>query len=263
MALTAAAAYETVSSDFALDMLQCHFLIGPQAKTPMQLHVQRLNDGGRFATRAVALKQKDSICVYVTCSFVRANKLTGPSMQHTIQRTTPKTVDSIEIDDLAENRSDVGPWMAFERLSLTHKGPSNAPENMTHTVAATINTPISSSDPKIHTLGILCLSDYHVVSCPPIAHGLSIGQPAMGDASHTETERKLERFTSLNHTIHFNLHEAFRADDMCHIEAQTPWSSKRRGYIQTKIFTKDARLIATCVQEGYYVLKDDRNGPKL
>lgn len=67
MAFAAAAAYETFAGDWSIDTLQSHFLLGPDAGVPVQLKVQRLSDGGRFATRAVEVQQNGKIVCYVTC----------------------------------------------------------------------------------------------------------------------------------------------------------------------------------------------------
>lgn len=67
MAFAAAAAYETLADDWSIDTLQSHFLLGPDARSPVQLKVKRLSDGGRFATRAVEIQQGVKIVCYVTC----------------------------------------------------------------------------------------------------------------------------------------------------------------------------------------------------
>jgi acyl-CoA thioesterase II len=67
MAFGAAAAYETLSKDWSINTLQSYFLLGPSPRTPFQLKVQRLSDGGRFATRAVEVQQSGKLVCHVTC----------------------------------------------------------------------------------------------------------------------------------------------------------------------------------------------------
>lgn len=67
MAFGAAAAYETLSEEWSLNTLQSHFILGPDPGVPFQLKVQRLSDGGRFATRAVEVHQKGKLVCHVTC----------------------------------------------------------------------------------------------------------------------------------------------------------------------------------------------------
>lgn len=67
MAFAAAAAYETLSDEWALNTLQSYFLLGPDPRTPFLMKVQRLSDGGRFATRAIEVQQGGKLVCHVTC----------------------------------------------------------------------------------------------------------------------------------------------------------------------------------------------------
>ncbi|KAF2148446.1 Thioesterase/thiol ester dehydrase-isomerase [Myriangium duriaei CBS 260.36] len=60
---------------------------------------------------------------------------------------------------------------------------------------------------------------------------------------------------SLDHTIYFHEPRAFRADEWMFTEMETPWAGDGRGLVLQKIFTKEGKLIATCVQEGVVRLK--------
>lgn len=56
-------------------------------------------------------------------------------------------------------------------------------------------------------------------------------------------------YTSLNHGVYIHRHDAFRADEMCYIEARSPWAADGRALVQTRIFARDGGLVASCVQE--------------
>lgn len=258
MALSANAAFETVSQDFSVDSLQANFLLGPRTDLPMDLEVTQLSDGGRFAVRMVHMKQGGRLLVHSTCTFVRG--LRGESMQHTTGRATTETVDEITLDDLEVDRNDRGPYMKYQRLGVVQTGGKDAteapPDAMTYTSVCTVSPRISSNTARLHSIGIILLSDYHVLDCPPTVHGLSTGQPAIGDHQRNIKASHFKYLTSLNHSIHFHVHEGFRADDLIYLEANSPWSGNRRGEILTRMFTKDGRLVATCKQEGYYVLHE-------
>jgi acyl-CoA thioesterase len=137
---------------------------------------------------------------------------------------------------------------------------------MTYTSVAQISPPITPTDPSttaIHqSLGIISLSDYHILDAPPTLHGLSFGLPIINDRSRTPTYTHFERYTSLTHTIHFHLHEGFKSDDLCYIEVTSPWARGRRAEVHSRIFGRDGRLIATCVQGSYYVMKEDLKGER-
>lgn len=156
----------------------------------------------------------------------------------------------------------------FQRLPLVRNNSisnskEGAPESMIYTSVATIFPSIRSSDNQIHAIGIIGLSDYHVLDAAPTLHGLTFGLPRINDTTRTPTKHKFKLYTTLNHTIHFHAHEGFRADDLCYIEVTSPWAGGRRAELQSRIFGRSGRLIATCVQEAYYVLKEDAKESRL
>jgi acyl-CoA thioesterase II len=268
MSLAAAAAYETVGSDFCIDTLHTYFLAGPKQERSLQLEVQRLNDGGRFLTRVVTVKQDEIPMVHVTCSFVRSSAMAGPSMTHCIRRAASATVDAITLDDLEPGKDSRGPVMKFQRLSVTpHTKTTNSekptPDSLTYTSVATISPLISSEDRKMQALGIIALSDYHILDAPPTLHSLSFGLPAINEHTRTPRPTQFTMYTSLNHTIRFHQHEGFRADGLTYIEVTSPWTAKRRAEVQSRIFSSGGDLIASCVQGSYYVLKEQKEGSKL
>jgi acyl-CoA thioesterase len=112
-------------------------------------------------------------------------------------------------------------------------------------------------------LGIIQLSDYHILDAPPTLHGIPFGIPAINDTTRSPTKNSFQMFTSLNHTVRFHVHDGFRADDLCYIEVNCPWTNHRRAEVQSIIFDRKGTMIATCVQGPYYVLKDEKDGSKL
>jgi acyl-CoA thioesterase II len=92
---------------------------------------------------------------------------------------------------------------------------------------------------------------------------MAIGAPAINDYTRTPTQNHFNRFTSLNHTIHFHVHDGFRADSICYVEVNSPWTSGRRAEVQSRIFDQNGQLLATCVQEAYYVQKSSTDGARL
>lgn len=119
-----------------------------------------------------------------------------------------------------------------------------------------------ADDVNSHILGIINMSDYHVMDCPLQLSGTPFGFHAIGDTTKTPTESRLKLGTSLNHAIYFHVHDGFRADDLTYLESETLWVKDGRAMMSTKIFSKDGLLIATCSQEVttfplYYVLLAD------
>jgi hypothetical protein len=64
-----------------------------------------------------------------------------------------------------------------------------------------------------------------------------------------EPKQEIGMMVSLDHTIYFHDPRGFRADEWMFTEMETPWSGDGRGLVFQKLFSRDGRLIATCVQE--------------
>ncbi len=64
-----------------------------------------------------------------------------------------------------------------------------------------------------------------------------------------ESRPELKMMVSLDHSIYFHLPRAFRADEWMYTEMQTPWAGDGRGLVFQRVFSRDGRLVATCVQE--------------
>lgn len=261
MALAANAAYQTTTPGFTLDTLSCHFLAAPQASIPFDITVQRLSDGGRFCSRVAVLAQTGALKVHVTCTFVRTSAMTGPSMSHAVSRQSQQRIDAITLDDLAPGRSDIGPYMQFQRLPLVSlsndaRTPDPPPpESLLYTSAAQMSPLGASKDPTIHALALVALSDYHILDCPPTVHGRGVGTSAINDRSREPTATDFQFMTSLNHSIRFHAQQGFRADEVVYVEARCPWTKGRRAQVDSRIFSKEGKLLATCVQEAYFVMK--------
>ena len=268
MALAAAAAYETVNPEFHIDTLHTHFLLGPKADKILNARVSRLSDSGKFATRVVVLEQNDKALVHTTCTFVKTAAMGGPTMTHSIGRASSQTLDAITLDDLETWKTSAGPVMKYQRFPLEYTGrgstpDKSSPDSWTYTSAASINSPIDPANKRLQALGIIQLSDYHILDAPPTLHGISFGTPAINDTSRTPTKNPFQLFTSLNHTVRFHVHEGFRADEINYIEVNCPWTNQRRAEVQSMIFDGKGSLIATVVQGPYYVLKDEKSESKL
>lgn len=97
-----------------------------------------------------------------------------------------------------------------------------------------------------------------------IAELKKIAANADGDAEPEIPNRpEVGMMVSLDHTIYFHEPKAFRADEWLFTEMGTPWAGDGRGLVFQKIFTKEGKLIATCVQEGVVRLKQTVDTAKL
>ena len=64
-----------------------------------------------------------------------------------------------------------------------------------------------------------------------------------------ERRPEIGMMVSLDHTIYFHRPRDFRADEWMFTEMETPWAGDGRGLVYQKIFSRDGKLIASCVQE--------------
>ena len=124
ISLAAIAAYETIPADFKIANLQAQFIGGPSASKPLIFKVKRLSQGRRFAIRAVTIEQDGVVMHHASLSFVHTSPWTGPALKYSEQRRTNHQLEKIEIDDLEPDRTDIGPFMKFQRLPLIYSGES-------------------------------------------------------------------------------------------------------------------------------------------
>lgn len=258
MAEAAAAAYETVPDGFMLDSLHTQFMLGPKAEKPLVYRVQRVSQGRRFAVRIITIEQDDKPVVVVTACFMSGQAWTGRAMQHAAAIQIKERIDNITLDDFEHMRTEKGPFMKFQRLPLQHAattGTSPDPSTTIAPVVAKIEPAIKApTGTAAHLLAVVHMSDYHVMDCPLSIHGMEFGLSAINDHARKPVPSGLKIMTSLNHTIHFHVHDGFRADDLLYVEATSPWAKDGRAMIHSKIYTKEGLLVATCVQEvGSYL----------
>lgn len=157
--------------------------------------------------------------------------------------------------------------MKFQRLPLVYTGaarpaPANPPpESLLYTSVAQMSPlgePTTDVNPtNLNTLAIIALSDYHILDCPPTVHGRAAGTAAINDYSRQPTQSDFQFLTSLNHIIRFHAHEGFRADEVIYVEANCPWTKGRRAQVDSRIFSGEGKLLATCAQEAYFVMKEE------
>lgn len=70
-----------------------------------------------------------------------------------------------------------------------------------------------------------------------------------GQMENNERRPEIGMVVSLDHTIYFHAPREFRADEWLLSEMHTPWAGDERGLVMQHIWTKEGKLIATCVQE--------------
>lgn len=267
MSQCALAAHETLpDKSCALSSIQAQFLSGASPEKPITYTVRPLSSGRRFVVRLVLASQSQRTVVSATLTFATTAARSSPAMTYAIKRETTPNLDTITLNDL-EPVTPIGPFMKFQRLPIIYSSSSSPDDARAHTpprpeTGTTLSAAhISPRLPRqsshlIHTLGLLNLSDYHVLSTPLQLSNLTFGLPAPGDPARTPTRHTAKLFTSLNHAVYFHDLDGFRADEMCYVEGRSGWAGQGRAYVTTRIFGADGKLRASCAQEAYYVLDE-------
>ena len=75
-------------------------------------------------------------------------------------------------------------------------------------------------------------------------------EAAENNASPNKKEaRKMGMMVSLDHTIYFHRPREVKADEWLCSEMESPWTGEGRGLVLQRIWNREGRLLATCVQE--------------
>ena len=74
---------------------------------------------------------------------------------------------------------------------------------------------------------------------------------ANGEVVFREEEKRPEigMMVSLDHSIYFHSPRDFRADEWLYTECESPWSGDGRGLVMQRMYTREGKLVASCVQE--------------
>jgi len=91
----------------------------------------------------------------------------------------------------------------------------------------------------------------------------SVEIDASGNIVMRDQRPEIGMMVSLDHTIYFHSPKDFRADEWMFTECESPWSGDGRGLVMQRMYTREGRLVATCVQEGVVRLKQDGPASKL
>ena len=67
--------------------------------------------------------------------------------------------------------------------------------------------------------------------------------------SSGEPQEKVGMMVSLDHTIYFHRPREIKADEWMCSEMESPWSGEGRGLVTQRIWAREGRLLASCVQE--------------
>jgi acyl-CoA thioesterase 8 len=165
-------------------------------------------------------------------------------------------------------------WRYFslaKELYANHKDSSPFPHQRKPQAWVSCRGSISSSGGQhAHLSALAYMSDSWFIGTVSRAHGLQrfghqlynqtfpdLPEPSsiVGQSKNTlETPRRpVGMMVSLDHTIYFHRPKEVKADEWLYSEMETPWSGEGRGLVMQRIWNKDGRLLASCVQEVTYL----------
>lgn len=293
IAQSLAAASRTVPEGYFIHSLHSYFVLRGDETRPVVYHVERVRDGKSYITRTVQARQRNKAIFTVTCSFQRREH---SSLQH--QAVMPKNLpdpDRMPTDEelLSEQNAtkynlspelrqrllsniEIGPTES-RRIPQKYLYPAGAPPvrsgksgggggdggNLLSYVRSDEEDSLGPADRKqafwakakgriqgnwhMHAMCMAYFSDSWFLST-----SLRVND---------RSPRDVGMMASLDHSIYFHDVEC-RADEWLYFEMQSPWSGAGRGFNIGRIFTRDGRLVAECIQEGLIRLKEDRPATK-
>ncbi|HAD10289.1 MAG TPA: acyl-CoA thioesterase II [Porticoccaceae bacterium] len=240
LAQAMAAASATVDGR-SVHSLHSYFLRAGDKAKPVVYEVDRIRDGGTFATRRVVAIQNGKAIFTAAISY----QLAEQGFNHQCDAPAAPPPETLESDQgyrvslahlLPEDQRE---FFARERpVELRPVAPeafysdkSGPPEQMLW-MRAVGKMP---DDPDLHQAVLAYASDFYLIGTSLKPHGVKF---FTGEV----------RSASLDHAMWF--HRPFRVDDWLLYVMDSPSASQARGLNSGKIFSRDGALVASCMQEG-------------
>ncbi|KAF4961208.1 hypothetical protein FGADI_445 [Fusarium gaditjirri] len=274
IALSLAAAQNTLPIDFHIHSCQCTFLRAGSVDSRQTFHVARIRQGITFATRTVECRQQDDTVSIITVSFTRETERFSGTVQHTVapfeipeppgeiceerpewtltepfQRCTIDTIDGLASKNSSHHRRIFRHWFRFPGVIPETGGPSAH----LHALAFLTDGYFILAAARLHRLWRLPFALEDVPSLPPkLKSQIQRVSESEGLGSTIEEWAKRPRMsmtTSLDHSIYFHEPLRTKADEWMVSEMESPWAAHGRALVVQRLFSKDGTLLATCSQE--------------
>jgi acyl-CoA thioesterase 8 len=271
--------------------MHCYFVLAGDATIPVLYHVEHVREGRSFATRTVQARQRGKCIFTTTMSFIRE----GTAGKQKVEHATPMPSDILKPEDGAESVGEDSRLNVFEspfesrRVEMTGEGEGPHAKKTRQWMRARGRISPAGGH-QAHLSALAYMSDSYFIGTVSRVHNLwrfssssqlpkgvdptdPAVQEALREAKKAEgfghdLENRANRpsigmMVSLDHTIYFHEPRAFRADEWIFTEMESPWSGDGRGLVLQKMWSKDGRLIATCVQEVSDICSTNRRANVL
>jgi acyl-CoA thioesterase II len=242
-----AAAAGTVSGDRSIHSLHGYFLLAGDPEHEIIYDVERIRDGGSFATRRIKAIQHGRAIFAMSASFHKSED----GYDH--QSTMPAVPDP---ETLPSARDLIGKLMAHlpenmraywnrehpidVRIADPSRYTSREPRPAQQSVWLKTNGALPDT-PALHRAVLAYASDFTLLDTALVAHGKLL------------FDRDIQ-LASLDHAMWF--HRPFRADDWLLYAQDSPTAFGARGYCRGAIYNRSGQLVASTVQEGLMRKRD-------
>src|ERR1700751_1807168 len=224
-------AVRTVDDRFQVHSLHGYFLRPGDAKAPTVFIVERLRDGGSFATRRVNAIQHGETIFSMSASF--QTDQSGIEHQDAMPAAPPP--DDLPGFTSRKGFDDAG-FRQFAEWDVRM-----VPQEQIHRLPGKVSQkqvwfrhrePLPD-DPVLHICALAYMSDLTLLGSAQVAH-LDV--------------REHLQVAALDHAMWFM--RAFRADEWLLYDQSSPSASGGRALTQGKIFTQTGEMVAAVMQEG-------------
>jgi acyl-CoA thioesterase-2 len=234
------AAARTVAAGQSVNSLHGYFLRAGDTAVPIVYDVDRIRDGGSFATRRVVAIQHGQAIFHMSASFHKREQ--GPAHQGEMPAAPPPEALVDEhlrlramIDRLPARMHDfLRSPQAVELRAVDPPDPlrpTPRPPQALHWLRAAQALP---DDPLIHQALLAYASDWSLMRVAMLPHGLNFTQPGV-------------QGVSLDHAMWF--HRDLRFDEWLLYQTDSPSLAGARGFCRGSLWSRDGALVASVAQE--------------
>lgn len=220
--------------------LHAYFLRAGDIREPVVYDVERIRDGGTFATRRVVAIQRGRPILNAAISFQAAES--GVEHQATMPNVpAPETLqadpNSVErmlarLDDRMREAYECR--SPFEILEV-HPDLAPGSDGLARHCVWLRPCGKLPAEPLLHQAALLYISDFNLLQTSLLHHDLELGQPNLMVAS-------------LDHSMWF--HHVAPIDDWVLYVSDSPAASNARGFCRGSLFSREGKLLASVAQEG-------------
>jgi acyl-CoA thioesterase II len=235
------AAQRTVPADRPVHSLHGYFMRPGDPKVPIVYEVNRIRDGGSFATRLVSAIQHGAAIFTLAASFQRhegglEHQVAMPDVPGPDDLPHGEALKTLLLQKAPEPVQRY--WrrprpIEFRPVAFDHYLTNDKLEPVQRIWVRAISD--IGDDPALNAAVLAYLSDMTLLDTSLFAHGLSVFDPSIQAAS-------------LDHSMWF--HRPAKVSDWLLYAQDSPASAGGRGLTRGTLFTQDGVLIASVAQEG-------------